>query len=247
MSEPLRFALWLSALHTLTFFTIWGGFALLFRFDALKRFQIAGGKPPPDAALSRLALREVLFGQALFPVVCYFAIYPLWTLTGGRMTGQWPPLPHVVGYLLAFIAVEDTIFYFSHRLMHTRWLFSHVHYRHHRFRIVRVPVAEFAHPLENLINLIALFAGPVALGAPFPVVALWMVVRIAETVEAHSGYALSPVSSRHSFHHLHAQRGCYGSFVSPWDMLLGTDRMWREWRKSQRQAALQPDVPVTSE
>jgi sterol desaturase/sphingolipid hydroxylase (fatty acid hydroxylase superfamily) len=233
MSPPLQFALGLAALHTLTFLAVSGFFALLFRGGIATRYQVASGQPP-DAALGRAALREVVVAHLFFPAAVYLAVYPLWVGAGGSMATPAPPLWTFALHLVAFIAINDTIFYWSHRLLHTRWLFRKVHYRHHRFRIVRGVSAEFAHPLESLFNFIALFAGPVLLATPFPVFAVWMVVRIAETVEAHSGYMLSPVSSRHAFHHLHAQRGCFGSFVSLWDALLGTDRNWREWRKSQQ-------------
>lgn len=239
MPPQLGFALLLSALHTLTLFSLTALFGWLFRRGIGRRFQIAGGKAP-DAALERAALREVVIGQAAFPLVCYFAVYPLWTMAGGSMAAGWPAALVVLLHLLAFIAVEDTIFYWGHRLLHTRWLFSHVHYRHHRFRIVRGHVAEYAHPLESLLNLIAFFAGPIALGSPLPVFAIWIVVRMAETVEAHSGYAFTGSSSRHSFHHLHAQRGCYGSFMSPWDRLLGSDRLWRQQRSTQAAPAPVP-------
>jgi plant 4alpha-monomethylsterol monooxygenase len=244
MSAQLSFALWLSALHTLTLVALTALFSALLRRGVARRFQIAGGKAP-DAALSRRALYEVLLGQAAFPVVCYFAVYPLWTAAGGRMSAAGWPLWLLPLHLLAFIAIEDTIFYFGHRALHTRWLFRHVHFRHHRFRIVRGHVAEYAHPLENLLNLIALFAGPIALASPLPWVAIWIVVRMAETVEAHSGYAFTTNASRHSFHHLHAQRGCYGSFFGPWDRLLGSDRLWRQEQRAAasaaQSAAPQPD------
>jgi sterol desaturase/sphingolipid hydroxylase (fatty acid hydroxylase superfamily) len=171
MSAQLSFALWLSALHTLTLLALAALFAFMLRRGIARSFQIAGGKAP-DPALSRSALREVLLGQAAFPFACYFVVYPLWTLAGGSMSAPWPPFWLLALHLLAFIAIEDTIFYFGHRGLHTRWLFRHVHFRHHRFRIVRSHVAEYAHPLENLLNLVALFAGPIALGSPFPVVAI---------------------------------------------------------------------------
>jgi len=237
MAPQLSFALLLSALHVLTLLGLYGLFSFMFRRGILRRFQIAGGKAP-DPALGRSALYEFLPGQAAFALACYFVVYPLWTAAGGSMSTVWPPLWQVLVHLLAFIAIQDTIFYWSHRTLHTRWLFSHVHFRHHRFRIVRTYVAEYAHPVENLMNMVALFAGPIALGSPLPTVAVWIVVRIAETAEAHSGYAFTGSSSRHSFHHLHAQRGCYGSFFGPWDWLLGTDRLWRQQR--QAQAALMP-------
>jgi sterol desaturase/sphingolipid hydroxylase (fatty acid hydroxylase superfamily) len=55
-----------------------------------------------------------------------------------------------------------------------------------------------------------------------------------ETLEAHSGFSLTPMSDRHSFHHLYATKGMYGSFVSPWDWLMGTDREWRKSKMATR-------------
>jgi sterol desaturase/sphingolipid hydroxylase (fatty acid hydroxylase superfamily) len=233
MEPRLLFTVVVSALHTGTLLLVWGAASALHARGAFASLRVSGGEPP-DAALARSARREVLQGQLLFAVLVYLAVYPLWTLTGGRMQGAASP-PQIAGHLLAFILFEDTIFYWAHRALHTRWLFHHVHSRHHRFRRVRGYVAEYAHPLENAINFVAFFAGPIALGSPFGIVAGWIVLRMFETVEAHSGYTFTGSSSRHAFHHLHAQRGCYGSFFSPWDRLLGTDRLWRQQREQSRE------------
>jgi fatty acid hydroxylase domain-containing protein 2 len=161
----------------------------------------------------------------------YFMVYPLWRREGGAMLGPGS-IVEVAWQLVVFVFCEDTVFYWAHRLLHTRFLFRYVHARHHRFRHVRSLAAEFAHPLESAINFVAFFLGPVLLGSSFGVVCIWIVVRMFETVEAHSGYAFTGSSSRHSFHHLHAQRGCYGSFVSVWEIVMGTDKQWRAWRAS---------------
>jgi 4-alpha-methyl-delta7-sterol-4alpha-methyl oxidase len=231
MDPRLAFALVASLLHTLTFLFTWGAFSWMFRRGIARGAQVAAGKAP-DPALSRNAVREVLLGHGLFPLLCYALVYPAWHAAGGRVDTTLPALGTFCVQLLAFIALEDTIFYWSHRLLHTRVLFRQVHSRHHRFRYVRGPVAEYAHPLENAMNFVALFVGPVLFGSGFITVCVWIVVRMLETVEAHSGYALTGVSDRHSYHHLYAQRGCYGSFLSPWDWLMGTDRKWRQWRKT---------------
>jgi len=229
MEPRSLFTVVVSLLHTGTLVLVWGVTSALHARGAFAALRVAGGEPP-DPGLARHARREVLQGQLLFVPLVYFAVYPLWVQAGGRMRGSESPLQIAV-HLLVFILVEDTIFYWAHRALHTRWLFRHVHARHHRFRRVRGYVAEYAHPLENAINFVAFFAGPIALGSPFGIVAGWVVVRMFETVEAHSGYTFTGSSSRHAFHHLHAQRGCYGSFFSPWDRLLGTDRLWRAARE----------------
>ena len=88
--------------------------------------------------------------------------------------------------------------------------------------------------ITRTLNFIAFFAGPVLLGTPFITLQVWVVLRMMETLEAHSGFALTPISDRHSFHHLYATKGIYGSFVSPWDRLMGTDREFLKAREQQR-------------
>lgn len=230
MEPRLVFALVLTFLHLATLLAVWGVFSWLFRRGVAPERQVAGGRAP-DAKLLRAATRETLTGQPLFALLLYFVVYPAWQAMGGQMDAPLEPLWLVLLHLLAFVLVNDTLFYWSHRGLHTRWWFQRVHARHHRFRYVRGPVAEYAHPLENAANFVAFFAGPVLLGSPFVVVAIWVVVRIFETFEAHSGYAFSASASRHAYHHLYASKGCYGSFFGFWDGLMGTDASWRQWRR----------------
>jgi sterol desaturase/sphingolipid hydroxylase (fatty acid hydroxylase superfamily) len=233
MAPQLTFALVLAVLHTTSLLGATAIYTRLLARGALAKQRVAEGAAP-DAGLLKQATREVLLGQPIFGVLCYFAVYPLWVRAGGEMTASfasvWEALLTFVWHFAVFVFLNDTIFYFSHRLLHTRWLFKHVHVRHHRFRFVRGLVAEYAHPVEDAANFIAFFAGPVLLGSPFPIVATWVFLRMLETVDAHSGYALTPAASRHAFHHMYAARGCYGSFAGLWDRVLGTEREWRKWR-----------------
>ena len=140
MDPQLRFALIVSVLHTATLLAVWAAASAFARLGWFERYRVAAGKAP-DAALSRKAIGEVLFGQLLFVALCYFVVYPLWVLAGGRF-GAWPAWWLWPIQLLVFVLAEDTVFYFAHRALHIRWLFSHVHARHHRFRHVRSYVAE---------------------------------------------------------------------------------------------------------
>jgi 4-alpha-methyl-delta7-sterol-4alpha-methyl oxidase len=220
------FALVLAALHAGTLLATDALFEWMFRHGVAVRSQVDGGKPP-KAEMLRRCVREVSFGQIAFAVVCGAVLYPLWTARGGRLDATWASFGAIVLYLAVYSVINETIFYWSHRALHTAWLYRHVHARHHRFVHVRVPVAEYAHGLENAVNFVAFFAGPLLLRAPFTTLCVWVVVRIFETAEAHSGYGLTRSASRHAYHHLHAHDGCYGSFLGFWDTLLGTDRAWR--------------------
>lgn len=227
MDPRLEFALILAALHTVALLGGTAIYTLMLKRNVAPGYQVAGGAAP-GAELSKVATREVLLGQPIFGVLCYFIVYPLWTGLGGAMDAAITPL-QVIGHFAVFVFVNDTIFYFSHRLLHTRWLFKNVHVRHHRFRFVRGLVAEYAHPVEDFLNFVAFLAGPVLLGSPFPIVAAWVFLRMFETVDAHSGYAFTPWAKRHAFHHMYAARGCYGSFAGLWDRVLGTEKQFHEW------------------
>lgn len=220
------FAVALTALHASAIFGTYALFEWMFRRDILRRFQIDGGKKPKREMLAR-CVREIAGGHVGFALACGLALYPLWTARGGRIDATWASPAVIVMHLFIYSFLNETIFYWSHRALHTRWLYRHVHARHHRFVHVRTPVAEYAHPLENAVNFVAFFIGPVLLGAPFTTLCVWVVVRIFETAEAHSGYGLTRSASRHAYHHLHAHEGCYGSFLGFWDTVLGTDRAWR--------------------
>jgi 4-alpha-methyl-delta7-sterol-4alpha-methyl oxidase len=228
-SAQLRFALTLSLLHTVTVAAGWLLFTWMARRGMAREHQIGPGREA-NRELARSATREALLQQVLFALLTCFVVYPLWLARSGGLAAPWHGFGMMLLHLVAFIALQDTIFYWSHRALHTRWLFKKIHAKHHRFRFIRPIVAEFAHPVENTLNFIAFFAGPVLLGTPFLTLQVWVVLRMMETLEAHSGYALTPISDRHSFHHLYATKGIYGSFVSPWDWLMGTDREFRKAR-----------------
>jgi len=239
MDAPLRFALILAGLHSLSLLGATAIYTWMLRRNVAPAHRVAGGAAPSEELLA-VARREVLLGQPIFGVLCYFVVYPLWTRMGGAMDSAITPFMFI-WHFAVFIFVNDTIFYFSHRLLHTRWLFKNVHVRHHRFRFVRGLVAEYAHPLEDLANFVAFLAGPVLLGSPFVIVAAWVFLRMLETVDAHSGYAFTPWAKRHAFHHMYAARGCYGSFAGVWDRVLGTERQFHTWWAQDRN---QPEPAV---
>jgi sterol desaturase/sphingolipid hydroxylase (fatty acid hydroxylase superfamily) len=237
MSPVIVFAATLTALHAAALFGTYALFGWMFQRGVARRFQIDGGKAPKREMLRR-CVREVLVGQLGFGVLVGLVVYPLWTLRGGHVDGHWASPVTIAWHLLAYAAINETIFYWSHRTLHGPWLYKRVHARHHRFVHVRVPVAEYAHGVENAVNFVAFFAGPLLLGAPFTTLMVWVVLRIFETAEAHSGYAFTSSGSRHAYHHLHAHDGCYGSFLGLWDTLLGTDRAWRRARRHELDARL---------
>ncbi|CAN1282612.1 Methylsterol monooxygenase 2-2 [Linum perenne] len=100
--------------------------------------------------------------------------------------------------------------------------------------------SEYAHPAEILFLGFATIVGPAITGPHLSTLWLWMVLRVLETVEAHSGYhfpwSLSnflPVyggADFHDYHHrlLYTKSGNYSSTFTYMDWIFGTDKGYRK-------------------
>jgi sterol desaturase/sphingolipid hydroxylase (fatty acid hydroxylase superfamily) len=223
----------IAALFTVHAVTLWGGYAVfqaMHQRGVLKRFQVAGGTAPPDDLLKgmRMAagLNTVTFAAAAA------LVYGALRLRGVDFSAPLPPWWTIAWQLPAFALVTDTSFYWMHRTLHRPFWFRRVHRKHHDFRYVRAPSAEYSHPAEDFGNFICSFLGPVIFAAHPVVVIIWFFLRMLETLDAHSGYAFTPWAKRHAYHH-EFNRGNFGAFLSVWDRLLGTDADWKKWRAAQ--------------
>jgi sterol desaturase/sphingolipid hydroxylase (fatty acid hydroxylase superfamily) len=144
----------------------------------------------------------------------------------------YPTIPRVVASILAFTLIEDALFYWAHRSMHSRWLYPHVHKVHHRFTHSVSIAAEATHPFEFVLgNALPFVAGPLLTGAHLFTLYMWTVWRIGETVANHSGYDLpwsvyslipgQGTATAHDLHHS-VNTGNFSSFFTHWDSWCGT-------------------------
>ncbi|KAL2523730.1 Methylsterol monooxygenase 2-2 [Abeliophyllum distichum] len=136
------------------------------------------------------------------------------------------PLPSwkvVSTQILFYFILEDFIFYWGHRILHTKWLYKHVHSVHHEYATPFGLTSEYAHPAEILFLGFATIVGPAITGSHLITLCLWMVLRVLETVEAHCGYHFPLSLSNflplyggadfHDYHHrlLYTKSGNYSS------------------------------------
>jgi lathosterol oxidase len=133
----------------------------------------------------------------------------------------------VVGY--------DTWGYWQHRLLHTPWLFRHVHAVHHRVRNPTAFAAFTHHPIEtfmgNLYFILLIVAVPIH---PLALAAAGVYMFVTGIL-LHSGYEFFPrgftqrrlvgwvnTSTYHNMHHQYVT-GNYGTWFVYWDYLMDTN------------------------
>ena len=145
--------------------------------------------------------------------------------------------------------VEDTMFYTTHRLLHTPALYRWVHKTHHEYGSVTGPASEHAHPIEFLLgNLLPAIAGPLLLQAHVATLCFFLALRVAVSVEEHSGFSfpLSPLrvtpwaalTAGHAWHHSHTV-GVFASQFCILDSVFNTDAGFNAWLE-------EADMPVAS-
>jgi hypothetical protein len=101
----------------------------------------------------------------------------------------------------------------THRLLHSKLLYARFHKQHHAFRGSVGAAAEFAGPTEVVLsNQLPTVGLLLAVGAHPLVQAAWLVLRLTQTYEVHSGYEFSDTligrlgltaneTSHHDHHH----------------------------------------------
>mmetsp|Transcript_114242 Transcript_114242/g.170896 ORF Transcript_114242/g.170896 Transcript_114242/m.170896 type:complete len:83 (-) Transcript_114242:264-512(-) len=79
---------------------------------------------------------------------------------------------------------EDFTFYWSHRLLHHKALYPHMHKIHHEYNNPIALGSDYAHPIEYMVsNIIPNTIGPTILGTNVHMVTfiMWMIIRVFET------------------------------------------------------------------
>lgn len=185
--------------------------------------------------LNRCMVEQALKLCLVQPLLSYFILYPLMELRGMFLYAPLPSFTVVIQHMLISAFCLDTLFYWVHRSLHSKYLYSWVHKQHHEFKVNNVLNTEYAHVIEDIFSsLLPTFAGSFLMQSHPFVVILWVTLRVLEAQDAHSNYCF-PISewifmrspAFHAYHHSH-NIGNYG-LTSMWDTILSTNKHYREY------------------
>lgn len=183
-------------------------------------------KPPPGQR--RREIRNSLLSIAIFSL---YAPVMLWALNAGFIAFDWhaPWWKIGVDVILMFLW-NEVHFYACHRVLHTRWLYRHVHHVHHASS-VPTPFSTYSfHWFEALLLGSVMLTGLLFYPFHISVVVVLPVLSIVGNTFGHLHFDVVPRGSdaswvaagrRHSLHHARA-RGNYGFLSSALDRVFGT-------------------------
>ncbi|XAR58952.1 Methylsterol monooxygenase [Bertholletia excelsa] len=231
-------------IHESVFFLSGLPFIFFERAGWLSKYKIQAKNNSPQAqekCITRLLLYHFCVN---LPVM--LVSYPVFRIMGMRSSLPLPSWKVISTQILFYFILEDFVFYWGHRVLHTKWLYKHVHSIHHEYATPFGLTSEYAHPAEILFLGFATIVGPAITGPHLITLWLWMVLRVLETVEAHCGYHFpwSPSnflplyggSDFHDYHHrlLYTKSGNYSSTFVYMDWIFGTDRGYRKLKALNR-------------
>lgn len=137
--------------------------------------------------------------------------------------------------LALIVVTHDAYFYWTHRLLHHRRWFRHVHGAHHA-SIHPTPWATYSfHPVDALVQALFLPLFVAVVPTHGAVIAVFLIHMIVRNSVGHCGHELWPWHwtprgwlrlitpvTHHHFHHAR-NRGNYGLYFTWWDRLCGTE------------------------
>jgi lathosterol oxidase len=218
------------------FLTYWGMGGLVHRwFYRRRRAEARRWKLQPERWLNRAQDRRALLAGSInigagSVVTATFVWY---VLGGGRSMIYFDWRERGVAWLVAsaillFFAIDAGLYY-SHRLLHHRLLFRHVHRFHHQFVAPTVFTTTATHPVEfflfQAVVLVPAFVIPLHLTVYFVVLGYTYLIGMIDHVGVRVRWHL-PLHADNGFHNEHhIYFHCnFGHHTALFDRLHGTVR-----------------------
>jgi len=248
-TEHMIFAMMITLVHTASYVVFGGSYLFIERSGLLLEFKIKREQyQEPDKLLLKELFKDAMSLHFVQTPIFMALYYPMYKYVG--MPSLLFELPTFFSLWSGFAfcgVVSDVGFYWTHRAIHHPALYW-IHKKHHEFTGTISFAAEFADPLESLLEaILPSMTAAMLMKSPFLVTLIWMSLRLSQVYEHHSGYCFYPLEKRslatkivlvlrqfvfcqfpyNAMQHDHHHTASQGNFGEPWlDWTFGTMDYW---------------------
>lgn len=179
----------------------------------------------------------VLLSHCTVELPQIWLFHPVATYFGMDYGVPFPPIWKMAMQITLFFIMEDAWHYWFHRALHYGPLYKSIHKLHHTYSAPFGLAAEYASPIEVMLLGFGIVGSPVIWvlvtgELHLMTMYMWIVLRLFQAIDAHSGYDF-PWSMRRwvpfwagaDHHDMHHERfiGNYASSFRWWDYCLDTE------------------------
>ncbi|KAJ8139797.1 hypothetical protein OXX80_004754 [Metschnikowia pulcherrima] len=189
--------------------------------------------------------KSVLKSHFLVEALPIWLFHPLCSTLKISTAVPFPSWSVMAAQIAFFFFCEDLWHYCFHRLFHFGWFYKNIHKVHHKYAAPFGFAAEYAHPAEVMALGVGTIGFPILyawMAAAFPdlqlptlhlfTISCWIVLRLFQAVDSHSGYdfpwSLNRIlpfwagAAHHDLHH-HYFIGNYASSFTWFDKIFKTE------------------------
>ncbi|EAT48886.1 AAEL000131-PA [Aedes aegypti] len=175
----------------------------------LRKYKLQPGTNEPLTWTQLKKLLKTAFVNLILVGIPALSVFHGITVALGRSVDlrTLPSLLEILYTIPIAMVSSETVFYYSHRMLHSKILYKTVHKKHHEWTAPVSLAAVYAHPVEHIVSNMAPFYAPVMLVRTHIITAwIWATIVLMGTLHDHSGYHLPYLWGTPDFHDFHHQK-----------------------------------------
>jgi len=149
--ERLKLTLIIMVAHNSAILIGHGAMFLIEYFNLLQEYRIEPKKYSSSTIVRRASRQYAFEATVTLPVLSYILAAPIIAWRG--VNNEVPSVGLLLGQVVFGMMVADTLFYWFHRTLHTKFLYQRVHKQHHEFTTTMSLASEFSHIFETISNI----------------------------------------------------------------------------------------------